>query len=336
MLAGASETPNGRWLASAAGRSWERGVVTQGDSMAIAIPASICAAACYGLTAVLQHRATRAIPKRGALRPRLLLDLVVEPVWVASIGANIAGTVLQAVALRFGPLIMVQPLLVTGLLFTAVFGAAMHRHRPDRVLLAGAVCCVIGLAIFLVLAQPSQGRDTLSLVSMVPLVIALGVVVAGCLMASSRGHGLVPALAMALATGVLYGVTACFIKVVAAEFSKTPTAPLHGWALYALCVVGPVGFLLSQNAFQASPAASPILAVLTTVDPVVAIVVGRLWLGEEVHLGLLELTGQVGALAVMTAGIALLAQRAPHLDRRENTSSGRASTSQLGHGASAA
>lgn len=287
------------------------------SDLLIAIPAAVGAAACFGITAVLQHRATHRTPTRHALNPRLVLDLLAQPLWVGAIFLNVLGTLLQVLALRFGPLIMVQPLLVTGLLFSVVIGSIVAGRRPDRVLLGGAFCCIGGLAVFLLVAQPTAGRETLSLDAMLPLVIALSCVLAICLAISSRGHGQVPALALGVAAGVLYGVTAGFIKVVTHEFSNAPMAPLQHWTLYAVLILGPLGFLLNQNAYQVAAAASPVLAVITITDPIVGIVVGRLWLGEHVNLGLVDLVGQIAALAVMAAGIGLLAHRAPHLRTSE-------------------
>ncbi|HEY3681903.1 MAG TPA: DMT family transporter [Streptosporangiaceae bacterium] len=283
------------------------------SDMLIAIPGAVGAAACFGITAVLQHRATQRTPTRHAMNPRLVIDLLRQPLWVGAIFLNVLGTLLQVLALRFGPLIMVQPLLVTGLLFSVVIGSFAAGRRPDRVLLGGAFCCIAGLAVFLVVAHPTPGRETLTLDAMLPLVIALSCVLALCLAVSSRGHGQVPALALGVAAGVLYGVTAGFIKVVTHEFSISTFEPLHGWTLYALLIIGPLGFLLNQNAYQVAAAASPVLAVITIVDPIVGIIVGRLWLGEHVNLGLGALAGQIAALAVMAAGIGLLAHRAPHL-----------------------
>lgn len=279
----------------------------------IAVPAVVGAAGCFGLTAVLQHRATQQTPTRHAMHPRLIMDLLHQPLWVISLFANVLGTGLQIMALNFGPLILVQPMLVTGLLFSVVIGSVMAGHRPDRVLLGGAACCIAGLAVFLLLAQPTAGRETVEISAMLPLIITLGSVLAVCLAISSRGHGQVPAMALGLAAGVLYGVTAGFIKVVTHEFSVSTFAPLHSWTLYVVIVIGPLGFLLNQNAYQAAAAASPVLAVLTTVDPLVGIVVGRLWLGENINLGFFVVLGQIVALSVMTAGIVLLAHRAPHL-----------------------
>lgn len=287
------------------------------SQLLVATPAAIGAAACFGITAVLQHRATKRTPTRHAMNPRLVIDLLQQPMWVGAIFLNILGTLLQVLALRFGPLIMVQPLLVTGLLFSVVIGSITAGRRPDRVLLGGAFCCIGGLAMFLLVARPGAGNETLSVGEMLPLVIALSCVLAICLAVSSRGHGQVPALALGVAAGVLYGVTAGFIKVVTHEASQSLFSPLSGWTLYALVIIGPLGFLLNQNAYQVAAAASPVLAVITITDPIVGIIVGRLWLGESVNLGLGALAGQVAALAVMAAGIGLLANRAPHLRSSE-------------------
>lgn len=287
------------------------------SDLLIAIPAAVGAAACFGITAVLQHRATQRTRTRHAMNPRLVIDLLRQRMWVAAIFINVLGTLLQVLALRFGPLIMVQPLLVTGLLFSVVIGSITAGRRPDRVLLGGAFCCIAGLAVFLLVARPTSGRETLSLDAMLPLVIALSCVLAICLAISSRGHGQIPALALGVAAGVLYGVTAGFIKVVTHEASQSLFSPLQGWTLYAVLVIGPLGFLLNQNAYQVAAAASPVLAVITITDPIVGIIVGRLWLGEHVNLGPADLAGQIVALAVMAAGIGLLAQRAPHLRSTE-------------------
>lgn len=282
-----------------------------GAQFYIAVPAALAAAGSFGLTAVLQHHATRMVPPHGALRPGLLFDLIQQPVWLASVGANVAGIVLQVVALKYGPLMLVQPLLVTGLLFAVLFGSWFARHPPDRVLMLGAGCCVVGLAAFLLLARPSGGGGELTVDEALPLAIGLACLLTLCLSIASRAAGEARGLALALACGVLYGVTAGLIKLVVEQFDRGILAGFQHWTLYAVCVIGPVGFLLNQNAYQAERVAAPALAVITTTDPLVAIGVGRLWLGEHIRTGGLEVFGEVASLGMMAGGILALAHRAP-------------------------
>ncbi|MQA84636.1 MAG: hypothetical protein GEV03_08435 [Streptosporangiales bacterium] len=277
------------------------------------MPASVVAAASFGLAGVMQYRATRRVPWQGPARPRLLVDLARQPLWMASMAAMLVGISAQVVALSYAPLVLVQPMLVTGLLFAVVFGAALQRQRPDRVLLAGAGCCVVGLAAFLLAARPSRGEGQLTLTEVVPLAAGLAFALGACITLALRFTGLPRSLALALATGVLYGVTAGLIKVVARDLERGLTEPFQGWALYIVCVIGPLGFLLNQSAFQAGAIVAPALAVIITTDPLVSIGIGLLWLGEQIDASAFAVLAEVLALGVMAGGIAALAHRAPHV-----------------------
>src|SRR5690606_18958087 len=81
--------------------------------LAIAIPAALLGAASFGLASAVQQRATKEVPTIGTLNPRLLRELVRKPIWLASVFTVVIGLSLQTVALAFGPLVLVQPLLVT-------------------------------------------------------------------------------------------------------------------------------------------------------------------------------------------------------------------------------
>jgi hypothetical protein len=67
-------------------------------------------------------------------------------------------------------------------------------------------------------------------------------------------------------------------------------------------ITAPVGFLLNQNAFQAGTLIAPVLAIITTADPLVSIGLAHAWLGETITSTPLAVVGEVISLAVMTAG----------------------------------
>ena len=290
-------------------------VGSAGVSLVVAVPAAVAGAACMGLASAAQARATKQVPVSRTLHPRLFVDLVRRPLWLIGIGATIAGLGLQVAALGFGPLILVQPLLVTALPFGGFFAAMLVRRRPDRVMVGGAFMCVAGLSAFLLLARPTGGSD--HLVESAPLArlaLALGVIaVAGLVLSMTAVRGPARVLGLALATGVFYGLTAGLMKVVAGELRQGFTEPFGHWTLYAVCVIGPIGFLLSQNTFQQGTMVSPALAVITTVDPLVGVAIGVWWLGESAATGTGVLAGEVAAAVVIMLGIAVLARRADHL-----------------------
>ena len=146
-----------------------------------------------------------------------------------------------------------------------------------------------------------------------PLAVALAAVLACCLAAARWGPQRIRPVWLALACGVDFGVTAFLLKVVPDTLPEGFSDPLRQWPLYMLLIVGPVGFLLNQDAFQAGRLISPVLAIITTVDPLVSICIAHFLLKEKVASAPLNIAAEVISLAVMAGGIVALAHRAPHV-----------------------
>ena len=281
----------------------------------VAVPAAVAGAASFGLASAIQQRATKEVPTTGTLDPRLILELIRRPVWVLGIVTVVVGLSLQLVALAFGPLVLVQPLLVTGVLFGAVFAALLAHRRVDRLIVLGSLGCVAGLSAFLLLVHPTDASTQLADGwTLLPLAITLAVLVVGCLAVAARFSGAVHVAALAAATGVLYGLTAGLMKVVTSQFRSGGFVELFGHpVLYVVCAVGPMGFLLSQNTFQQGTLIAPALAIITIVDPLVGVAIGVSWLGEEINSSPAALTGQVIAAVVLIGSVTLLAHRGTQL-----------------------
>ncbi len=222
-----------------------------------------------------------------------------------------AGFVLQVIALTFGPLALVEPLLVCDLIF-AVLISAFLRKRWDPVLLGGVVATATGIAGFLIVAQPSTGQSQVSFHVVLPLAAGLAAAVIACLAVAARNAGLRP-LALALACGINYGVAAFLVKLVVSDASGGLAGLLSDWPIYALAVVGPLGFLLNENAFQQGTLIAPVLSIITACDPVVSIVLASLWLHEKLSSTPAGIAGEVSALILMITGIVVVAQRASHV-----------------------
>jgi drug/metabolite transporter (DMT)-like permease len=283
----------------------------------LAVPAALVGAASFGAASALQQRATKEVSTHGALDPRLVVELARRPNWLLANGAVGLGLALQVVALAFAPLALVQPLLVTGVLFGTLFAARLAGRRPDRQILIGAAAAVAGLAAFLVLARPEGGTTDLpALGTVLPLALVLVAIVAACLLVgvAARFSGSAHVAALAVATGVCYGVTAGLMKVVTGQIRIGGVVEIFtGPAFYVVCVVGPTGFLLSQYTFQQGALIAPALALITIVDPLVATGIGVAWLGERLNNSPPVLAGEAVAALVLIAGIAVLARRGTRL-----------------------
>lgn len=289
--------------------------MSHAGQIVLGVPLALAAAAGFGACSLLQFRANRQVPEAPVGRFTLLMWLVRRPAWRWSVVLAAVAFGLQVAALSLAPLIVVQPLLVTGLLWYVLLFAMVERVRPDRQVMLESTLCLVGLSTFLVIARPATGPG--SDLELAPAGLLLGatvlLAVSLCLLVAVRLERRWRPLPLALAAGVCYGVTAGLVSSLAVHFRQHPVALAEQWQMYVIIVLGPMGVLLSQNAYQAGPLGAPALATITVTDPLVAIAVGVLWLDERSRTGAWELLGQLLALAALIIGVFLLARRAPHV-----------------------
>jgi drug/metabolite transporter (DMT)-like permease len=276
-----------------------------------AVVTAVAAALVFGIASVADQRSTKRVRREKALSPRIFLDLVRQPLWLASIGGTVLGFALQVFALRLGPLALVEPLLICDLIF-AVLISSYLRKLWDPVLVGGVIAAVIGVAGFLVIGSPSSGSSSVGFIVVLPLGAGFAAAVVGCMAVARRSQRLQP-LALALACGISYGVSAFLVKLVVSDTSGGLPHIFTDWPIYALAIVGPLGFLLNENAFQQGTLIAPVLAIITVCDPVISIALAAIWLNEGLSSSAAGIAGEIIALIVMVVGVVVVAHRAPHL-----------------------
>jgi drug/metabolite transporter (DMT)-like permease len=268
---------------------------------------AIAAAGVLGLSAAIDQRSTKKVKTREPLSPRLLLDLVRQPLWLIAIGANVVGFILQVVALAYGSLALVQPLLVCDLLFAVLIAWYLRQRASEpqpnmKPIWAGVAITTVGLAGFLAIGQPTPGHTQARLSMLAPLVIGYVVVVGACLVVANRNRDLQP-LALALGCGVSYGVAAFVIKLLTSEFGGGLAAIFTNWPIYVFIVVGPAGFILNQNALQQGTLLAPVQAIISVADPVISIALGIAWLDVRLRSTPGAITGEIISFLLLTVGI---------------------------------
>jgi drug/metabolite transporter (DMT)-like permease len=251
---------------------------------------------------VLQHRAARRAPFGGS--GRLLTHLLANPVWIAGLLAGGVGLSLHVVALSAGRLVVVQPLLVSGILFALPLSVVLEGRRPPLRDWLVALVLVAGLAVFLLTANPSAGAERaptwrLVLCAAVTLVLLLGLGAAGL-----RGPAARRAALLGTASGVGFGLVAALLKQASAV--AAPLELARSWSGYAVIGVGALSIAVTQLAYRAGPLAAS-LPALTIGDPVVAIVLGILAFGERPDARPGPLAATVVAFAVMAVSATVLA-----------------------------
>lgn len=276
----------------------------------VAAGAALLAACCYAVAATLQHRAAAQEPTARTLDPRLLARLVRRPLWMGGVGADAAGTALHGTALALGPLALVQPLLVTGLVVAVPLEAASNRQRPGRRQIAGVVAAAVGLATFVVVADPRSGPIPPADADLFGVVIGVGAVMAALVFVAARYQGDVRATALGVATGAGFALAAALAKGCLDLLTRDGfVAMLLDWRLPALAVVGLAAVVLNQNAYQAGSLAGPLTGIVLT-DPLGSVTIAVIAYGEEIRLGAVAILIEVLALAIMGLGVWLVSHAA--------------------------
>ena len=272
------------------------------------------AAICSGLLAafwaavgiVVRQRATQNVPGDEAMSSAMVTTLARQPLWWAGTLAAVAGYVFQALALAHGSLLLVQPLLVSSLLFALPLSAKLCGERITWAQWGWATLLTAALAVFVLVGQPREGHNrppipawTLALAITVPSVIV-------CVIAAHRAVGRVRAMLLGVAVAILLGMIAVVTKICTHRFA------VGGWhalmtvpAPYVLVALAVTVTVVQNSAFHAGSLQASVPIMLVG-EPVVAVLLGVVVLGEHLAVGgSAALVLVVAVVAMMAATVAL-------------------------------
>jgi len=273
-------------------------------SLLLSVVFGVLAAGANALSSVLQRKAARTAPPGSSRGLRIVGEQLRNPIWFGGFAMMVAAFALQAAALGFGRLAIVQPILAIELPFTLLLAARMFGRRLGRRTWLGIGAMVFGLAVALAAAAPTPGRTEASDVNWLwccgGAVAAITVVtVAGFLTSGATRAAL-----FGVSAGGLFGTTATFITTVLHRAAHGPGALFGAWQLYALALTGIAALVALQEAYGSGPlpAAQP---GVTLVDPVVAVVLGALLFGERLRGGWLIAPELAGALLIAAGAVEL-------------------------------
>ncbi|MFP5347154.1 MAG: DMT family transporter [Actinomycetes bacterium] len=278
------------------------------NGLALGVTAALAASACFAFANALQHRGASGVEHEGGSVLTLVRRVATHPMWLAGIGINFVGLGLHALALSAGALAVIQPLLVSALLFTLPVSrlvSGRHVGGPDY---GWAALVVAGLSAFLLTANVTGGRPAADGRMLAAGIAGAAVPVVVALLLARRPASRHRAALFGLVTGVCCGVVAALLKQVTALALHGVPALLGAWPLYALLLAGAAALWFGQTAYRAGPITGSLPAI-TIVDPVVAIALGVLAFHEHLALDPPRLTVEVVAFAAMTAGVVALARR---------------------------
>jgi drug/metabolite transporter (DMT)-like permease len=267
---------------------------------------ALVAAFFFALGLVLQEKAASAQPD-DIVGKGFLVRLFRQPVWLLGLAMQGVGFVAQAIALGVGRMVVVQPLLVTTIVFALPLGRVLEGRRIHRAEWLGAGLVTGGLALLLVVSKPASGTDDASRTAWAVVGGAtIGLAVLLFLLARGRRPELRAGL-LGTAGGILFGLAAALTKTTVSLFDDGVGAVLWDWHLYALVIVSIAAFWLEQAALQTGALAA---AVATTMafDPLSSLVFGIVLFDEALHDSAFGYVLSAVSLAVALAGLVILAR----------------------------
>ena len=285
--------------------------------LAIALAALAAVALSFGAQfqndAVARRKA--GVPRkkrRGSLTLKQLMYLMVHPRWVSGLGFLILGIVLQLAALTMAPLIVVQPVGAIALVITSVLNAKINKVRLNRSTILAIAMSMLGIGAFVGLATGVADEVVLTDDSLRSVLAVLGLILVVFGVAFRFLGSRTKALTYIIGAGVLYGFVATLAKVVIQRIYQQQFELLTILCLVGLIVAVFLGGWFVQNAYSSGPP-DLVIAGLTVIDPMVAVAVGIIILGEAQNADLLSMIGFGAAGIVAIVGVYLLSKFHPEL-----------------------
>lgn len=279
-----------------------------------AVLVALAAVLCLALGTHAQHRAVAA----GATTLR---SIARSPLWLVGMGLIVLETVLNIFALGLAPVALIQPLGALSLVAVVLLGLREGRtqHFTGRVV-AGIILTVASVGLFVGLSAPwsTPPEAAPARVLLLAFLLVSFAVLAGAVAVSALGH-----LVRIVCGGAVFGAVAASAHVLLHDVrAALPGRPdlLHAmstvhWVLLGAMIAGSLaGMWIVQTAYRSGPPET-VLAGLTVIDPLVAVGIGTVLLGEYSQLPVPVLSGLLAAAASAVVGVCLLVRAHPAVEQ---------------------
>ena len=274
--------------------------------MILAAVAAFAAAFSFALGSALQQRVAGGTTPDEESHGSFFVRIAGHPPWLVGLVLSAVAFALHAFALSRGDLALVQPIIVSGIVFAVIIRAALEHRFPPARTLVWLVITWAGLALFLAVRPPTADHAPENGLGAVLVGVGVALALAGMAVASRTRRTQLRGAILAGVSGVLFGLVAGLVKLVLARFGDGFGAVLGSWSLWALVVAGLWAVLLNQRAYQATRL-SVTTPILNVAEVAVAILFGLLVLGEDPGQSTTIVVGEVAGLALVIAGVIKLA-----------------------------
>ncbi len=244
---------------------------------------ALLAAVCFALAATLWQKAALSLSGVSFRQPKTLVVLLTRWVWLLGLVAQIVGVVLQAAALDRGRVSIIQPLLVTTVIWALPLGYFLTAQTIGAREVVGAVIIVVGLALFVSFGDPAAGVSNAPWSDWVASILVICAACVSLLVFANRGSLSMKAALLGTVAGLLYGLSATLMKPVVEDLHTESLGHLvSGWQFWVWGAAGLIGFLFQQLSLSTGRLV-PSVAAVSVANPVVSVLLGALVLQERLE-----------------------------------------------------
>jgi drug/metabolite transporter (DMT)-like permease len=277
------------------------------DKADIAALIALGAAFFIAIGDVIHQRSAHEVTDEPVSHVDLFMRLLRDGQWWLGSLVSAAGFGLQAAALGFGSVLLVQAVLVTSLLFALPISARLSHRRVTRWEWTWAALLAAAVAVIVTVGNPTAGHSRASLETWTAVIAVLGPALVLCVVGARIWSGSVSAMLLALVSGALWGVFAVLTKGVVDRLDDGLLALLRTPELYVWALVAIAGTAWQQSSFRAGSLTAS-LPTMTVTEPVVGSVLGIVVLGETLRPGDAGWLTLIVAVAIMVVATAALAR----------------------------
>ena len=255
-----------------------------------------------------------------------ILILFRTPVWLGGLALVAFGACIHIAAVYLAPITVVQPIGILAVIWSVLISARLTHTTPTRTMWLAVAGSVVGIVIFTILstryAAPARAASLHGMLVTTGVVWALALLIAGLGMIGPRW---MRCLAWSWSGAVLYGLGTGYMKImtVVLRNGQTFTGPEFWVALAGLALAYGIGGWFIQQGYASGPA-EVVVGSMTTIDPLAAVLVGLVVLGEGALLTPGVAVGMALAGALAAGGVAVLSRFHPDTQRhlREQAAEG--------------
>ncbi len=273
----------------------------------IAILLALGAAFFIAIGEVIHHRSAHEVTAEPVGHLELFVRLLRDRQWWMGSAVSALGFGLQAAALGFGSVLLVQSLLVTALLFTLLINARLTGNPVGRTQWMWAVMLAVAVAVIVTVGNPTAGQSRGALQVWTAVIAVMAPALALCVVGARVWAGRpVAAVLLGVVSGSLWGVFAVLTKGLVDQLGRGLWAVLAMPEFYIWAAVAVAATAWQQFSFRAGSLAAS-LPAMTVTEPLVASALGMVVLGETVRPGedgWVALIAAVVTLVIATAALA--------------------------------